>query len=98
MLAKEIVGLLIISSVTLACAEEDKYQAREERLEQALEGNESGLGSRPAWLVKTSSYASDDRTAVFFGYADNLQACSEFAEAMNGSDLNVTYACALAID
>ncbi|MEL6239103.1 MAG: hypothetical protein AAFQ90_11000, partial [Pseudomonadota bacterium] len=64
----------------------------------ALEGNAEGLGSRPAWLVKVSSMAKDDRTAVFYGYGDNFRACTEFAEEMNESGRQVRYACAMMID
>jgi hypothetical protein len=81
-----------------ACAESDKYETRDARIATALKGNDEGFGSTPVWLVKVSSMAPDDRTAVFYGYADNFQACSEFAEEMNESGREVQYACALMIN
>ncbi len=71
--------LLLLS----ACAESDKFEDREARIEAALEDNRnvSVLGSEAVWLVKTSSLAANDRTAVFFEYGDNYAACVEFAEA-----------------
>ena len=74
------VGLLFLLS---ACSDSDKYERREERIENALEGNRdiNFLGSDAVWLVKASSLAPNDRTAVFFGYGDNLTACTAFAEA-----------------
>ncbi|UAB77286.1 hypothetical protein INR77_10730 [Erythrobacter sp. SCSIO 43205] len=92
--------VLFVLLATSACfeAEGDKYQNRDARLQEALKGNTEGLGSSPAWLVKVSSMAPDDRTAVFYGYGDNFQACSEFAEEMNESGREVEYACAAMIE
>lgn len=61
----------------------DKFEKREAKIEAALEDNRdvSVLGSEAVWLVKASSIAANDRTAVFFGYGDNHAACVEFVEA-----------------
>lgn len=78
-------GILVVVLLLLlsACNESDKFQDREARIEAALEDNRdvSVLGSEAVWLVKASSLAPNDRTAVFFGYGDNYAACVEFVEA-----------------
>ena len=93
-----LITIILAPLMLNGCAQADKYEARDERISRALEGNAQGSGSTPAWLVKVSSIAPDDRTAVFYGYADNFQACSEFAEEMNESGRQVEYACALMVD
>lgn len=67
----------------LAACSGDKFEGREARIEAALEDNRDVgvLGSEAVWLVKATSLAPRDRTAVFFGYGDNYAACVEFAEA-----------------
>ena len=97
MRSKAVISLCAVLCIS-ACAENDRYEEREHRIENALRGNAEGMGSAPAWLVKVSSLASDDRTAVFYGYGDNLQACAEFAEEMNESGRQVEYACALMVE
>ena len=75
------------------CDAPDKFEAREDRLRAALQKNSDGLGSKAVWLVKGSSLAPDDKTAVFFGYADNREVCEEFVAAHKQTNPEDVYIC-----
>ena len=83
-------GATLISS---GCDAPDKFEAREDRLRAALKNNKDGLGSKAVWLVKRSSLAPDDKTAVFFGYGDNRSACEDFVVAYMQTNPDIEYAC-----
>jgi hypothetical protein len=85
--------LFSVPLTLLGCDAPDKFEARDDRLRAALEENDKGLGSKAVWLVKRSSIAPDDRTAVFFGYADNRAACEEFVAAFKQADPSIDYVC-----
>ena len=87
------VTLFAFPLILVGCDTPDKFEAREGRLESALKNNEEGLGSKAVWLVKRSSLAPDDRTAVFFGYGDNRTACEDFVTAYQQVNPDVEYAC-----
>ena len=86
---------LILGLSVSGCAEEPMvaFEDREDRLEDALSKDLDQFSSSPVWLVKRSSYAPNDRTAVFFGYVDNQDACEEFAEAYEKVFDAEEYAC-----
>lgn len=71
-----------LAFVLAGCAENpaEKFEQREDRLQAAFAKDLDEFSSPPVWLVKRSSYSPRDRTAVFFGYIDNQEACEDFAE------------------
>lgn len=85
---------LLATIVLGSCGERDKSVVREERLSEALKDNRQGpFGSAAVWLVKNSEIAGAHRTAVFFGYADNLTACMEIADSYNTAHNETLYVC-----
>lgn len=89
-----LLALLAIVLLT-GCESNDgnKYEAREAQIERAFEANAEGFDSKPVWLVKASYLAVNNRTAVFFGYIDNRQACEDFAKEHNEAYPEVSYSC-----
>lgn len=90
---KTFATLFAATFILSGCGASDKSEAREDRLRAALVQNDAGIGSRAVWLVKRSSVASDDRTAIFFGYVDNRGACEEFVAAYEQANPDIKYAC-----